>query len=431
MESRDKIEVFIYPPGQTEAIPAGQYRYDSKLGAGVFIYSRDYLTSKDPLAIDPVNLPLHLENKPAIVTLGQNRTGRDRLFGVLRDSIPDSWGRTLMTYLHGLPVRNPDPERLLRLSNNHRVGNLDFREKIEDGERPDVPLSPVDWERLISTANNLERGIIKPPERDSLLYLERTSLGGARPKTLLFDGECLWLAKLPSVTDIWNEARIELATMTLASRCGVTVPEMRIVESGLGDVLLSKRFDRTYTDSGFLRTGYLSCQTILEGLGRPDLERSYLNYADMLRTRFPKNWTRETARELFRRMCFNILVRNTDDHPLNHGVLHSHDGIKLSPAFDIFPEFSRKDQTDPFKLNMECGPQGKIADWGNVLDGAGHFGLDKAQAASMIRDMAAQVNGWRETFHWAGVSEEDMAKIEGSFESPLHLEALGLNSEGR
>jgi serine/threonine-protein kinase HipA len=426
MKNQNKIEVFIYLPGESEAVSAGQYRYDPKMGAGVFIYHKNYLTSKEPMAVDPVNLPLNLETLPKIVTLGPNRVGRDRLFGVLRDSVPDSWGRTLMTYLYGLPVRNPDPEDLLRFSNNQRVGNLDFRENIKDSEKPGVIWNPVDWDKLISTVRNFELGLIQPLERDSLLYLERTSLGGAKPKTLLFDGEHLWLAKLPSITDLWNDARIEYATMTLAAQCGLKVPEMKIESVGEADVLLSKRFDRICVNSNFLRTGYFSCQTVLEGLARPDLERSYLNFVDALRMRFPKSWSRKMGMEMFERMCFNILVRNTDDHPLNHGLLHTREGVQLAPAFDICPEFSRKNQTEPFKLNMECGPQGKMATWGNVLEGAGHFGLDKDQAATLIRNLAAKVKEWRKVFDWAGVSEGDMAKIEGAFESPLHLEALEL-----
>jgi len=426
VKNENKIEVFIYPPNEQEAVPAGQYRYEPKSGAGIFVYSRDYLKSKKPLAVDPLNLPLEVENNPVIVTLGHEQKGRRRLYGVLRDSLPDSWGRILMTYLHGLPMDNPAPESLLRFSNNQRVGNLDFRETTEDKEKTDVPLKAVDWENLISTAFNIERGIIKPPERDGLLYLERTSLGGARPKTLFFDGQFLWLAKLPSCTDIWNEARIEFAATLLGKRCGLNTSEMKIEATDLGDVLLSKRFDRIYAQPGFSRIGYFSCQTALESLGVLNLERSYINYVDVLRTRFPENWNRPMAEELFRRLCFNILVRNTDDHPLNHGVLYSHEGISPSPAFDLFPDYLRKEQVGAFDLSMACGPFGKKAEWRNVLAGAGHFGLSGEKAASIIRSMAEQVRDWRGIFAGAGVSEEDMTKIEGSLESPLHQEALEL-----
>jgi len=427
VRNENKIEVFIYPPDEREAVPAGQYRYEPKSGAGVFVYSRDYLKSKKPLAVDPLNLPLEVENKPVIVTRGQEQKGR--LFGVLRDSLPDSWGRILMTCLHGLPMDNPAPESLLRFSNNHRVGNLDFRETIKDKEKDDVPLKAVDWENLISTAFNVERGLIKPSERNSLLYLERTSLGGARPKTLFFDGQLLWLAKLPSCVDTWNEARIEFAATLLGKRCGLDTPEMKIEATALGDVLLSKRFDRIYARPGFSRTGYFSCQTALESLGVLNIERSYINYADVLRTRFPESWNRHMAEELFRRLCFNILVRNTDDHPLNHGVLYSHEGVNPSPAFDLFPDYLRKEQVGSFNLSMACGPFGKKAEWRNVLAGAGHFGLSGEKAASIIRVMAEQVRDWRGIFAGAGVSEEDLTKIEGSLESPLHREALELEPD--
>jgi len=426
MKNENKIEVFIYPPNERAAVPAGQYRYEPNSGAGIFVYYRDYLKSKKPLAVDPLNLPLEIENNPVIVTLGQEQKGRRRLFGVLRDSLPDSWGRILMTHLHGLPMDDPDPEKLLRFSNNQRVGNLDFRATVKDQEKADLPWKAVDWENLISAAFNIERGLVKPPERDSLLYLERTSLGGARPKTLFFDGRFLWLAKLPSCTDIWNEARIEFATTLLGRRCGLNVPEMKIQATALGDVLLSKRFDRVYIEPGFSRIGYFSCQTALESLGALNLEPSYLNYVDILRTRFPGNWNRPMAEEIFRRLCFNILVRNTDDHPLNHGILYSHEGIKPSPAFDLCPDYSRKEQAGPFNLNMACGPWGKKAEWRNVLAGAAHFGLSGEKAAAIVRSMAGQVKAWRDVFAEAGVAEEDLAKIEGSLESPLHRAALEL-----
>ena len=427
--SQDKdnhIEIFLYPPGETEAVPAGQYRFDPDTSLGTFTYHRDYLSLKNKLPVDPVNLPLANGTKPVSITLGPWAEGRYRLFGTLRDSLPDSWGRGLMAFVHGLPVENPDPEPLMRLSHNQRIGNLDFRARKDQGEKEQIDFSSVDWDKLIFTVAGLERGLYKPLERDSLLYLERTSLGGARPKTLYFDGQDLWLAKLPSIHDVWNEARIELATTALAGNCGLKIPEMKIITAQSGDVLLSKRFDRLPIARGFARLGYFSCQTALDSLRAYKYEQSYLNYADILRTKFPKNWTSELGRDLFKRMCFNVLIRNTDDHALNHGCLFSADGIWPAPVFDLVPDFLPKELIGPFTLSMVCGPAGKKADWNNILAGASHFGLDQKEASVLIQDLALKMSGWRDHYSSYGVSGDDIIKFEGCLDSHIHANALQL-----
>jgi serine/threonine-protein kinase HipA len=246
-----------------------------------------------------------------------------------------------------------------------------------------------------------------PAAHFQLLLQQGTSMGGVRPKCLVEDVSGLWLAKFPSRQDRWNNARVEMATMALAARCGIRIPELRVVQAQKGDILLVKRFDRQKTSAGYIRLGYASALSVL-GLDERERERfSYLSFADRLRSGFPRSRHKEQGAELFRRLVFNILIRNMDDHPRNHGILPAGESMELAPAFDLTPTPASPGLSTEFYLAMAAGPQGRLGTMGNALAGCAHFGLTPEAAGEIIRELSEGLRAWREVFAAHGVSGED------------------------
>ena len=412
------ITVFVYLPDQVSAIPAGQYQYDTQNLVGHFSYFQDYLELSGALPVDPITLPLGKTRQSAI--------SNDGLHGAFRDSVPDLWGRMVIEKFHGLPITAVDPERLLLLSDASRAGNLDFRESRTQGEKPFGPPSIENFDDLLEAAVMIENNATLTPHMRMLMghKVSNFSMGGARPKCLIENDAGLWLAKLPSKHDTWNNARVELATMRLAEACGIRVPEMRLMRTDRGDILLLKRFDREKTASGYTRLGYLSALSVM-GLDENEWNHhSYLEFVDRLRRFFPHSWTKDKGEELFRRILFNIFTRNTDDHARNHGILLRGAHMDLAPAFDVTPTVATPGINVEFNLAMAPGLLGRVASIENVLSGAAHFGLNAEQAAAIIHDMGNGAGKWKKYFEEAGVSEEDAEKFVATFESPHREKAL-------
>jgi len=247
-----------------------------------------------------------------------------------------------------------------------------------------------------------------------LAFSPGTSLGGARPKNVVEDEAGLWVAKFPHPDDRWNVTRVEAAMLALARECGLRVAESRVQTVGGRDVLLVKRFDRVKTKGGYLRHRMVSGLTVL-GAGDSLRDRgrwSYLLLADEL-----KRWSHrpdDDLRELFRRMAFNALVSNTDDHPRNHALIAPGRSFELSPAYDLTPtphiSAERRD------LAMIIGQFGRYANRSNLVSAAGAFRLRQQEAESIFDEMAERVrNRWYALFRREGVSERDCQTVSRAF----------------
>lgn len=411
------IYVFIYRPGQIEAVPAGLLEYDPGEASGFFRYGQRYQNREDALPVDPISLPL--DNNISVC-----RTNGG-LYGAFRDASPDRWGRLVTaTHLRVPPESLNESDFLLR-STGLRVGNLDFRTSVDASEPEyDVP-TEKHLDELIDAAKRIKRD--QAVEENLLqLFKHGSSLGGARPKCVVQDQDSLWVAKFPDVHDRWNYSRVEWTTMLLAKQCGIIVPEMRIVSTDMGDVLLSRRFDREPAHDGFARHGYLSALSVLQ-LDEGDFTRfSYLSLADTIRKN--RIGGQGTLEQLYRRMAFNGFCRNTDDHPRNHGVLYKEEQSDLSPAFDITPTPSRPGVGEEFHLSMTIGPYGRVVTLENLKDGAARFGLNSRKADKILLEMAEQVLSWEKMFADCGIAREDIDLFRSSFESVLLREALELET---
>ncbi len=247
------------------------------------------------------------------------------------------------------------------------------------------------------------------------LLLLATSMGGARPKAVVEDEGQLWLAKFNRQDDPFNHARVEHAMLLLARECGVTSAESRITRIGSRDALLVKRFDRIPAGHGaYRRARMLSALTLLRtGDSHQDRERwSYVLLAEELRrvSREPK----EDASELFRRMTFNALISNTDDHPRNHAVIAANHAFGLSPAYDLLPH--QHVSVEHRDLALVIGDYGRYANAENLISQSPRFLLEREQAARVIDEMEACVRGrWYAVGRREGVTEQDCEKISRAF----------------
>ena len=403
--------VYITLPGATEAVAAARFELTtnrSGVPLGRLVYGKSYLARGNAVAFDPVELTLGSRVYETTMMKG--------VFGALRDASPDSWGRRVIErHVGKSPLSELD---YLLESPDDRAGALSFGL----GQNPPAPKrkfnQTVTLDKLQARADAIVNDEELPADPEVIqaeqLLLEGTSMGGARPKVVVEDGEGLWIAKFNRSDDRWNYARIEHAMLVLARACGLTTAECKIVSVGGRDVLLVKRFDREKTEAGYQRARMVSALTLLRTDNSSQLKEkwSYVLLVEELRRVCAES--KKDAVELFRRMCFNALISNTDDHPRNHAIIAKGRDWKLSPAYDLTPtphvSIERRD------LAMICGDQGRLANAANLLSQAARFLLPNDAAKSIVDAMKDRVKGtWYEVARAACVSEKDCERIAGAF----------------
>jgi len=403
--------VYITLPGAVQAVTAGRFQHTvdrNGVAVGRFVYGRRYREREDAVDIDPVELRI---GRAAFETVRLNG-----VFGALRDAGPDYWGRRIIEKHAGLGQFG-ELDYLLH-SPDDRAGALGFGVGVEPPAPARAFNKTWDLEKLQALADALlaDEALNDAAQVEELLLLG-TSMGGARPKVVVESDEALWLAKFNRADDRWNMARVEHATLQLARRCGLHVAESQVVTVGGRDVLLVKRFDRTRIEAGYSRARMISALTLLETDETPDgrARWSYILLAETLRRISER--PADDARELFRRMAFNALISNTDDHPRNHAALAPGNGWRLSPAYDLTPTpLMAAERRD---LAMACGAQGRFANAANLLSECRRFLLDPAEAAGLVDEMEQIVTQeWYPLARAVGVSEQDCEAIHRAYAYP-------------
>ena len=272
------------------------------------------------------------------------------------------------------------------------------------------------WAKLQEIADAIVRDDIKEKGDDAVqieeLMLIGTSMGGARPKTVVEDDQGLWIAKFNRADDRWNYASVEHAMLVLAKKCEISAAESRVVQVGGKDVLLVRRFDRFKTDKGYARARMISGLTLLQADENERDRWSYISLAEEIR-RLVANPSKD-APELFRRMCFNALISNIDDHPRNHALIAKDREWNLSPAYDLTPSpVIAQERRD---LAMTCGDKGRFACASNILSQHTRFLLGPVDAKTIVENMREQVSAtWYDVVRAEGVSEKDEEAIRGAF----------------
>jgi len=409
--------VYIALPGTDTFVTAAKFVLDvdrAGVPRGQLVYGRSYLAHANAVPIDPVALKLGTRTYSTYDLKG--------IFGALRDASPDYWGRRVIDK-HRRQSGDLSEVDYLLYSPDDRAGALGFGLNAE----PPAPRRnfnrTIDLEHLQELADSLisqdeeQRPTGSAAQQVEDILLLGTSMGGARPKAVVEDDGGLWLAKFNRSDDPWNYARVEHAMLLLARECGIHSADSRLVTVGNRDALLVRRFDRERIDRGYRRARMLSALTLLRaGDAYTDRERwSYVLLAEELRriSSHPKL----DAPELFRRMIFNALISNTDDHPRNHAVIAMDQEFRLAPAYDLTPftpvSLERRD------LAMTAGDAGRYAQAENLLSQSARFLLSPEEAKGVIDAMQAAVkNRWYEVARRAGVSEQECQRISGAFVYP-------------
>lgn len=407
------LHVFAYLPGALEAVPAGRFVHDDTAGAGHFAYRDDYLAREDALPVDPIGCPLEGAIAPTSLNGG--------LYGAFRDAAPDFWGRLVAAREQRRDPAELNELDLLLHGGASRVGHLDFRQREDDPEPTRALPLLADLAELVAAADAVQRGL--PVDHAALQLLQQgTSMGGARPKCVVREDGALWLAKFPARDDTFDNARVEAACLQLARDAGIAVPETRLHDLPDGrTALLVRRFDREPTNGGHARLGFISALTVLEADELDRTRWSYVGLAQRLR-RLPV--PSSTFADVYRRMVFNMAIRNTDDHPRNHGFLLQPDNtLTLSPAYDLVPQPARPGVATEFSLAMSAGAQGRIATLENALSRCAHFGLHEDDAREICEHVGVAVQRWTQVFAGFGVDEQDRNRFEASFDQAAAMAA--------
>lgn len=340
------------------------------------------------------------------------------LFGTIGDSAPDRWGRVLMRRAERrraerageTPRTLMEIDYLLMVDDEARQGALRFAREVGGpflAEHDVARIPPlIDLPRLLSAAEHVV-GDTDSDEDLRLLLAPGSSLGGARPKASVRDRDGhLAIAKFPHKDDEINTVLWEAVALRLAAKAGIPVPEWRVERVMDKPVLLLRRFDRIHGQ----RIPFLSAMSML---GASDNEsRSYLEFVDALR-RYGAS-PKLDMHELWRRIVFNVLISNTDDHLRNHAFLYTGpDGWRLAPAYDLNPV-----PTDikPRILTTAIDLDDGSASLNLAMSVVGYFELDEGKARVIAAEVGKAVTTWREEAARLGLSQAEIDRMASAFE---------------
>lgn len=399
----------LSPPPITDAYAFGMSPEGSPVLAGrlsvartvgTFTYEPSWLEYAHRYPLDPVNLPLKA---------GPYRCRHNgRVFPVFSDAAPDAWGTRIMLLQHKSQPRN-EIERLLRTS-SRGVGSLQFslsRSRPKD-PAPSQDISLI--ERLSDAVAAIEGAT--PPEAETLRLVQPgSSMGGARPKVTLHDGDVEYLAKFSKTDDLVDISRVEYATMRMLASTSLDIPKVRLEPVGKGrSAYLIERFDikQQRTTHHYVSAHALFNIERLRTL--PDGHLDPAGYVALTRhLRGHATHFAEDCRQLFLRALTNIALGNTDDHARNFGMRYDLRTREwsLAPVFDVVPIVSSNTQQQA----MSLGVGGRESSWTNLLSCCTPFGLNETEAKQLALSHLAIIQNWEEFFRDAGVSGRDIALL--------------------
>ena len=376
-----------------------------------FAYEKQWLHTKSQIQLDP---DLQWFAGPQYAPEGKPN------FGLFMDSMPDTWGRTLMNkreaLLHskaGERRKLNDIDYLLGVYDPARMGGLRFKLDengpfLDDHKNKAIP--------PMANIRELQYGAdLMESDKDTeavrkwlqILLAPGSSLGGARPKSSVVDknGE-LWIAKFPSRKDTTDIGAWEYVAWQLAKNAGIEVPESKVENvTGRHHTFFSKRFDRTaekriHFASAMTTTGHFERQI-------RDHSPSYLELAEFIQ--FHSASPESDLKQLWRRIVFNIAISNTDDHLRNHGFLMSNKGWRLSPAFDMNPT------TDKAGLALNIDLEFNELDFELARSVGTYFQLSSKQMDQIIEEVQSSVASWEELAREIGIPSAQRRIMENAF----------------
>ena len=407
--------VWIWLPGETEPVVAGRLTQDAD--RFLFTYGASYRDRKKAIPIYEPELPLRrgtIAPEPGL-----------SMPSCIRDGSPDAWGRrVIINRLTGAKSNAVDVSDINELtyllySGSDRIGALDFQTSSTDYE-PRLA-AEASFEELLAAAERIEKGLPLPPALDRALN-HGTSIGGARPKALIDGDDHKFIAKFSSSTDTHSVVKAEFIAMKLAAACGLNTALVSLTHAAGKDVLMIKRFDRKKIATGWTRHAIVSALTML---GLDEMMARYASYediAELIRHRFtdPKG----TLKELYGRICFNILCGNTDDHARNHAAFWDGKALTLTPAYDICPQGRVGGEASQAMLIKGQARASTIA---MCLAAAGDYHLTQEDAGSLIETQITTIaESWQAVCKEASLTAIDQKLFAGrQFLNPYCIEGLG------
>ena len=410
------IEIFADLDFLQKSILVGRLDYERIKGEATYLFEFD----KDFLRMFPGTV---LSRDLGLYEGKQTCSGQ--IFSFLGDALPDRWGRALIDKRERIVAREKnrpprhfnDFDYLVHLDDQTRMGALRF---YHDGKlinptayNKEVPII-ADLKEITYESLSYEKAVIegKVPEDIWInnLWAQGSSLGGARPKANIKDGDDIYIAKLPSAKDTYDVALWEHFALTLARKAGINSAQTRLLKLPTSDyhVLLSKRFDR----NAGARVHYASSLT-LTGLKDGDGFRTGKGYLDIVGAMISDVNVCEpmdNIRELYRRIAFNILIGNTDDHFRNHGFLLTKKGWTLSPAFDINPTTSL---SHSLMISESCND----SELSELLAASESYLLERKEALNIIEEVSDAVSSWRKTADEIGISKAEQQRFAYRFDT--------------
>ena len=320
---------------------------------------------------------------------------RDTAAGAVDDARPDQWGERVIRLIER-PARLSLLEYLY-FAGDDRFGALGVSLPAETYVTATTAAMPT-FDGLEDMHQAVQRVMAGDAvsEKQRRLLQPGVSMGGARPKSLMQIDGVSWVVKFSEGGDL-DSPLIEHASMQLARRCGIQTADTLALPLPQGHALAVRRFDRAGSQRQHVQSAHVALRAAGEVIGYPEL-------AQLIRRVGRPDQVRAQQQELFRRMVFNILIDNTDDHEKNHALVRGAGGFyELSPAFDVLPAAQGLGYQQ-----MRVGALGHEASLPNALSQARAFGLTDAQAQQTVAEIARQVAQWKVVFKGMNARDADI-----------------------
>ncbi|MBS0654889.1 MAG: type II toxin-antitoxin system HipA family toxin [Verrucomicrobia bacterium] len=404
-------KIFVYIDLEGAAVKVGELwsHYRNGRESFSFEYDRNWLKAPNRFSLDPALRLLE----------GSFHASQDKpLFGAIDDSAPDRWGRLLMRRAERKRAENEkrharalrEIDFLLTVDDEARLGALRFKRE-EQGpflttyEKNHIP-PLISVSKLLAASNHVLQ------ESDSeedlrLLLAPGSSLGGARPKATIRDKDGqLAIAKFPKKDDEIDTIGWEAVALHLAHTSKIQVPQWRLEKAGKSRILISRRFDREHN----IRVPFLSAMSML--MAKDGELHCYLEIADAIRQVSVS--PQSDLEALWRRIVFNVLISNVDDHLRNHAFLYSGArGWSLSPAYDLNPT-----PTDirPRVLSTAIDFVDSSASLSLAIENAHYFDLEASQIKKIIHEVGSSVSHWRQIAAQYKIAKAEIDRMASAFE---------------
>lgn len=399
----------------------GALHWDDKQGVGVFEYEPGFV--KSGLEVAPFFMPLGGKADNTFTFREHQRSPTfNGLPGLLADSLPDRFGNDILNawlVSRGLSAQDMNPVTRLSYIGNRGMGALEFKPaKHSQLLNRSVAISISEMtqlcESIVLDKKLLDVNLSAHDEKSNAHAMNDilrigSSAGGAKPKAIIAmndeghiisgqvatpEGYRHWMIKFDMAGDFDRQqnngippasGRIEYAYYLMALEAGMAMNECRLLEIDDYGHFLTERFDRVGNEKLHVQT-----LSAIEHLDR-DLPH---DYAQLFATARKLNLGMPTAQEIFRRMVFNVLTYNHDDHTKNHAFMMNQQGVwSLTPAYDVTYAF---DPTGKWTRRHQMSIFGKFENIkrDDLLTGAEQSGITTRQAQGILDDVQQAVEKW-------------------------------------